>query len=83
MVPRDHRRQPLPHRRHVVANRNWAHHADAAAGRDRDQAGIGDASRFPGIVPDIVTMEGKPVPDGSGGFLVIKAALAGNAADGL
>ena len=27
---------------------------------------------FPGVVPEIVTMEGKPVPEGSGGFLVIK-----------
>ena len=32
----------------------------------------GSATRpFPGVVPEIVTMEGKPVPEGSGGFLVI------------
>jgi acetyl-CoA synthetase len=27
---------------------------------------------FPGVVPEIVDIEGKPVPEGSGGFLVIK-----------
>src|SRR3954467_6316820 len=27
---------------------------------------------FPGVVPDVVTMEGEPVPAGSGGFLVFK-----------
>ena len=32
----------------------------------------GSATRpFPGVVPEIVNMEGKPVPDGSGGFLVL------------
>jgi acetyl-CoA synthetase len=32
----------------------------------------GSATRpIPGVVPEIVTMEGKPVPAGSGGFLVI------------
>jgi acetyl-CoA synthetase len=33
----------------------------------------GSATRpFFGVVPEIVTMDGKPVPDGSGGFLIIK-----------
>ncbi|HWP45450.1 MAG TPA: acetate--CoA ligase, partial [Blastocatellia bacterium] len=33
----------------------------------------GSATRpFPGIVADVVTREGKPVPPGSGGYLVIK-----------
>ena len=33
----------------------------------------GSATRpFPGVVPEVVDMDGKPVPDGSGGFLVIK-----------
>jgi acetyl-CoA synthetase len=33
----------------------------------------GSATRpFPGIVPEIVNMDGKPVPEGSSGFLVIK-----------
>jgi acetyl-CoA synthetase len=27
---------------------------------------------FPGVVPEIVNMEGEPVPEGSGGFLVLK-----------
>src|SRR5258708_23095862 len=38
----------------------------------------GSATRpFPGVVPEIVTMEGKPVPEGSGGFLVIKRPWPG------
>jgi acetyl-CoA synthetase len=33
----------------------------------------GSATRpFFGIVPEVVTMDGQPVPDGSGGFLIIK-----------
>ncbi len=38
----------------------------------------GSATRpFPGIVPDVVTMDGKSVPEGSGGFLVIKQPWPG------
>jgi acetyl-CoA synthetase len=38
----------------------------------------GSATRpFPGVVPEIVTMEGKPVPDGAGGFLVLKRPWPG------
>ena len=41
----------------------------------------GSATRpFPASWPKSLTMDGKPVPDGSGGFLVIKQTLAGNAA---
>ncbi len=33
----------------------------------------GSATRpFPGVVAEIVTLDGKPVPDGSGGYLVIR-----------
>jgi acetyl-CoA synthetase len=32
---------------------------------------------FPGVVPDVVTLDGKPVPLGSGGFLVIKRPWPG------
>jgi acetyl-CoA synthetase len=33
----------------------------------------GSATRpLPGIIPEVVTMEGKPVPEGSGGYLVIR-----------
>ena len=33
----------------------------------------GSATRpFFGVVPEVVTMEGKPVPEGSGGFLIIR-----------
>src|SRR4051794_3302378 len=38
----------------------------------------GSATRpFPGVVPEIVTTEGKPVPAGSGGFLVLKRPWPG------
>jgi acetyl-CoA synthetase len=32
---------------------------------------------FPGVVPEIVTMDGEPVPEGSGGFLVLKQPWPG------
>jgi acetyl-CoA synthetase len=32
---------------------------------------------FPGVVPEIVNMDGDPVPDGSGGFLVLKRPWPG------
>jgi acetyl-CoA synthetase len=34
---------------------------------------------FPGVVPEVVTMEGKPVPLGSGGYLVLKQPWPGMA----
>ena len=38
----------------------------------------GSATRpIPGVVPEIVNMQGEPVPDGSGGFLVIKQPWPG------
>jgi acetyl-CoA synthetase len=38
----------------------------------------GSATRpFPGIVAEIVNMQGQPVPDGSGGFLVLKKPWPG------
>jgi acetyl-CoA synthetase len=38
----------------------------------------GSATRpFPGVVAEIVNMQGQPVPDGSGGFLVIKQPWPG------
>jgi acetyl-CoA synthetase len=38
----------------------------------------GSATRpFPGIVPEIVTMDGQPVTDGNGGYLIIKKPWPG------
>jgi acetyl-CoA synthetase len=38
----------------------------------------GSATRpFPGVVPEVVDMNGKPVPDGSGGFLIIRQPWPG------
>jgi acetyl-CoA synthetase len=40
----------------------------------------GSATRpLPGVVADVVDMEGKPVPDGSGGYLVLKQPWPGMA----
>ena len=44
----------------------------------------GSATRpFSGVVAEIVTMDGKPVPAGSGGFLGAQAAVARDAAHGV
>ena len=45
VVPRAHRREALPDRRYVVADRNRDDHDHAASGRDDDEAGVGDAAR--------------------------------------
>ncbi len=38
----------------------------------------GSATRpFPGVVPEVVTIDGKPVPEGSGGFLIISKPWPG------
>jgi acetyl-CoA synthetase len=38
----------------------------------------GSATRpFPGVVPEVVTLDGKPVPEGSGGFLVLRQPWPG------
>ena len=42
LVPRAHRRRPLPGRRHVVADRDRDDHDHAAPGGDDDEAGLGD-----------------------------------------
>ena len=42
VVPRARRRRPLPDRRHVVADRDGDDPDHAAAGRDDDEAGLGD-----------------------------------------
>ena len=44
LVPRDHRRRPLPDRRHLVADRDRRDHDHAAARADDHQAGLGDGA---------------------------------------
>ena len=44
LVPRRNRQAALPDRRHLVADGDRRHHDLAAPGRDRDQAGLGDAA---------------------------------------
>ncbi len=48
VVPRKDRRQPLPHRRYVVADGNRRAHDRPAAGRDADDARHGDATLLRG-----------------------------------
>ena len=55
VVPRDDRRRPLSDRRYVVADRNRRHHDLADAGRDRHQAGLGDACRSSALSAEVVT----------------------------
>ena len=71
MVPRGHRRRALPDRRHLVADRDRDDHDQPAARRHRRQAGLRDAP-VPGVVADVVDENGDSVPNGSGGYLVVK-----------
>ena len=72
VVSRSDRRQPLPDRRYLVADRDRRDHDLAGSGRRRDQARLGDAGRCPEFEAEVVTRSGERVPLGSGGFLVIK-----------
>ncbi len=67
---RAHRRRPLPHRRHLVADRDRRHHDHPAARRGHHQARLGDHDAFPGIVAELVDNNGKMLAQG-GGFLTI------------
>ena len=81
VVPRAHRRRPLPDRRHLVADGDRRDHDHAAAGRDHHQAGLGHAA-----VPGHRGRAGGRRATGStsgGGFLVHRAAVAGHAAHDL
>ncbi len=82
VVSQGHRRRSMPDRRHLVADRNRRDHDLAAAGRDPD--GPGSATRpLPGIVPEIVTKDGQPVPGESRRLSRDQAALAVDAAHAL
>ncbi len=71
VVPRAHRPQPHPGRGHLVADRDRRHHDLAAARRDRGQAGLGDDPAA-GISADVVDDKAQSVPNGGGGFLVLR-----------
>ena len=51
--------EPLPDRRHLVADRDRRHPDHAAAGRDHAQAGLGDAAVLRRACRQIVDAEGK------------------------
>jgi acetyl-CoA synthetase len=70
------RRQALPDRRHLVADRNRRHHDHAAAGRHRSQAGFGDAPFF-GVKPELVDSEGKVLEGAADGNLCITDSWPG------
>ena len=71
LVPRAHRRRPHAGRRHLVADRDRDDHDHAAAGRDDAQAGQRDKA-FPTIDAAVYDNQGKEVPPGGGGYLVIR-----------
>ncbi len=65
-------RGALPDRGHLVADRDRRDHDLAAARRDRDQAGLGDDARCPASSPTWSTTRAESVPNGGGGFLVLR-----------
>ena len=70
LVPREHRRRPLPDRRHLVADRDRRDHDHAAARPDDDQAGLGDGARSPGSRRRSSTRRATRSTEG-GGILVL------------
>ena len=69
MVPGAHRRRALPHRRHVVADRDGRHHDLAAARRHHVKPGSATFP-LPGIAAELVDDAGQPVSKG-GGYLTL------------
>ena len=76
VVSRNDRQRSLPDRRHLVADRNRRHHDHAAARRDRRPSRALRRSPSRHRRRRRRRKEGEPVPDGSGGFLVITQAVA-------
>ena len=75
VVSREDRPQPLPHRRHLVADRNRRHHDRAHPRRRAHQARLGHASllRHPaGSGHRPMPKANSTCPAGSGGLLVIR-----------
>ena len=68
----EHRRRDVPHRRHVVADRD-RHDPDHAAPRGHRPPSRGvPPSRSPASSADVVDARGESVPLGGGGYLVLK-----------
>ncbi len=72
VVPRGHRRRPLPDRRHLVADGDGRHHDDAAAGHHRRPSRAAARARSSASTPQVVKRDGTPCKPNEGGFLVIK-----------
>ena len=71
VVPRGHRRRPLPDRGHLVADRDRRHDDQPAARGDRVQARLGDAPAARDLRRRSSTTRAHPVPPGGGGYLVL------------
>ena len=71
LVPARHRRRQGPDRRHVVADRDRRDHDQPAAGRHRDQAGLGAGRRCPASRRTSSTTRRTRCPTARGGYLVI------------
>ena len=70
--------ESLPHRRHLVADRDGRQHDHAAARRDHHQAGVRLSGRFPASSPRSSTTTGTRVDQG-GGYLTITHPWPGDA----
>ena len=73
VVPRRHRRRPLPDRRYLVADRNRGDHDLAAARRDADQARQRDQAAARASTPRWSTSRATRCRANQGGFLVIRS----------
>ncbi len=80
LVLRHHRRRPLPGRRHVVADRDRRHHDQPAARRDDAEARQRDLPAARASKRASSTTRASPVGIPGGGYLVLVAAVAVDAA---
>ena len=71
VVPPQDRRRALPDRRYLVADRDRRHHDVAAARRDSPPSRAAAPSRCRASCRRSSIEQGKPVPQGQGGWLVI------------
>jgi acetyl-CoA synthetase len=76
VVPRGDRREALPDRRHLVADRDGRDHDEPLPGCTPTKPGSCTLP-LPGVVPEIVDAAGHPVRAGRGGWLVMQKPWPG------
>ena len=77
VVPQGDRRRALSDRRYLVADRNRRHHDRPDAGRDSDQAGIGDAADCRASPPRSSRARANPSAANQGGLLIVRRPWPG------